>query len=204
MRNGKIKKLARLAIFVAITLLLAYTPLGYLRTAGLELSFLMIPVAVSAIVLGPLEGMIVGAVFGITSFVQCLTGASAFGATLLGISPIACFLVCVPTRMLAGLLPGFLYRLFSLRGPSVAGCAVCSAAAPVINTVLFMGALVLFFFNTEFIQNLSHGLGVLGFCAMFVGVQGVVEAVVCCLVSTPVSRGLLHATKAERRAAAED
>ena len=100
MKRTSMQKLTRLAVLVAVTLLMAFTPLGYLKTAGVELSFLMIPVTVGAIVLGPVSGMILGAVFGITSFVQCLNGTSFFGATLLGISPVATLLTCLPTRML--------------------------------------------------------------------------------------------------------
>ena len=41
-----------------------------------------IPVAVGAIVLGPISGAFLGLVFGLTSFSQCF-GADTFGTTLL-------------------------------------------------------------------------------------------------------------------------
>ena len=38
MRSTKTIKMAQMAILIAIVLIMAFTPLGYLRTAGLEIS----------------------------------------------------------------------------------------------------------------------------------------------------------------------
>ena len=70
------KYLVELALLVAIILIMAFTPIGYIKTAGLEIALLVVPVAVGAVVLGPKGGAILGAVFGITSFIQCF-GMSA-------------------------------------------------------------------------------------------------------------------------------
>ncbi len=56
-----------------------------------------------------------------------------------------------------------------------------------------MGSLVLFFYNTEYIQNLASGLGAanpLIFVILFVGVQGAIEAVACTILGSAVSRAL--------------
>lgn len=90
------KYLVEMALLVAIILLMAFTPIGYIKTAGLEITLIVVPVAVGAVTLGPTAGAILGGVFGITSFIQCF-GMSQFGALLLGINPFLTFLVCVPT-----------------------------------------------------------------------------------------------------------
>ncbi len=72
------KYLVEMALLVAIILLMAFTPIGYIKTAGLEITLIVIPVAVGAVTLGPAAGAILGGVFGITSFIQCF-GMSAFG-----------------------------------------------------------------------------------------------------------------------------
>ena len=90
------KYLVEMALLVAIILLMAFTPIGYIKTAGLEITLIVIPVAVGAVTLGPAAGAILGGVFGITSFIQCF-GMSAFGTLLLGVNPVFTFLVCVPT-----------------------------------------------------------------------------------------------------------
>lgn len=189
MKKTKTLKLAQLALLVAVVLVMSYTPLGYFRTLGLEISFLMIPVTIGAIILGPVEGAILGLVFGLTSFGTCF-GASPFGATLLAINPVFTFISCVVTRVLAGFLPGVIFKAAK---KFKFGYEIASVAGPVLNTVFFMGALVMFFYNTEFIQSIASSLGTanpFAFVLAFVGLQGVVEAVACCVISTIISRSV--------------
>lgn len=72
--------MVKLALMVAIIFVMAFSPLGYLRTPGLTITFLTVPVAVGAIILGPTAGAICGAAFGLTSVAMALTGGSAFSA----------------------------------------------------------------------------------------------------------------------------
>jgi len=78
--------MVELALMTAIIFIMAFTPLGYFRTLGLSITFLTVPVAVGAIILGPKGGAVCGLVFGITSFIQCFA-SGAFGAMLLSINP---------------------------------------------------------------------------------------------------------------------
>ena len=74
MKNNKFTtaQLTLLGLMAAILLLMAYTPLGYLNIGPLAISFNVIPVAISAVVLGPVGGAVAGAIFGLTSFLQCI------------------------------------------------------------------------------------------------------------------------------------
>ena len=189
MKKTKTLKMVQLAILIAIVLVMAYTPLGYLRTLGLEISFLMIPVTLGAIILGPVEGAILGLVFGLTSFGTCF-GTSTFGATLLAINPVYTFIGCVVTRILAGFFAGVVFKALKKLKFSF---ELTSLIGPVLNTLFFMGALVLFFYNTDYIQSLAATLGAanpMSFVIAFVGLQGVVEAVVCCIICGIVSRNV--------------
>ena len=58
------KYLVEMALLVAIILLMAFTPIGYIKTAGLEITLIVVPVAVGAVTLGPTAGAILGGVFG--------------------------------------------------------------------------------------------------------------------------------------------
>ena len=79
--------MVELAVLIAIILIMAFTPIGYIRTLGLEITLIVVPVAVGAVTLGPMAGLILGTIFGITSFIQCF-GMSAFGVMLLSINPV--------------------------------------------------------------------------------------------------------------------
>ena len=54
------KYLVEMALLVAIILLMAFTPIGYIKTAGLEITLIVVPVAVGAVTLGPTAGAILG------------------------------------------------------------------------------------------------------------------------------------------------
>ena len=187
------KQFVELALLVAIILLLAFTPIGYIRTFGLEITLIVVPVAVGAVTLGPLAGAVLGAVFGITSFIQCF-GMSPFGAVLLGINPVYTFLVCVVSRVLMGWLTGLIYQgLKKIKPISGVSVVIANLIGPLLNTFFFMSSLVLFFYRTEFIQGLAETLGAanpLAFVAAFVGVNGVVEAAACFVVGSAVSKAL--------------
>ena len=101
-----------LGLMIAILLLMAYTPLGYLNIGPLAITFNIIPVAISAITMGPVGGAIAGAVFGLTSFGQCIGigGTSIMGATLFGINPFLAFVQRFIPRLVDGLLLGYIFQ----------------------------------------------------------------------------------------------
>ncbi len=187
--------LVQMALFVAIILLMAFTPIGYIKTLGVEITLIVIPVAVGAVIMGPAAGAALGAVFGITSFIQCF-GMSAFGATLLAINPFFTFLVCVPTRILAGWAAGAAYRgLKKQENTKKIACYVANFLCPFCNTVLFTATLCLCFYRTEYIQNIAASLGssnVLLFVVAFVGLNGLIEAVCCFVIGSLISRTLIR------------
>ena len=188
--------MVELALMAAIIFLMAFTPLGYFRTPGLSITFLTVPVAVGAIILGPKGGAICGLTFGITSLIQCFMGGS-FGSMLLSINPVGTAITCVVPRVLEGFLCGMVFQGIRKVSKNSAYLAA-SLACPLLNTVLFMSAVVLIFYQTEYIQGFVEALGVtnpLMFVVAFVGLQGLIEAGVCFLIASAVSRTLAVALK---------
>lgn len=189
--QSKTSKMVQLALLTAIILLMSFTPIGYIRTPGLEITLIVVPVAVGAIILGPTAGAILGGVFGLTSFIQCF-GWSPFGAALLSINPAATFIVCLIPRVLMGWFTGLIFtaikKIDKTRSISY---AVASLAGPLLNTVLFMGTLVLFFYQSDYIQGFATALetkNVITFILAFVGINGLIEAGVCFVLGTAVSK----------------
>lgn len=191
--NQRTLKVVQLGLFTAIILLMAFTPLGYIKTAGLEITLLVVPVAVGAIVLGPTAGVILGGIFGLTSFIQCF-GASPFGAVLLGVNPVGTFIVCIVARVLMGWLTGLAFLALK-KGHHTRGIshACASLIGPLLNTFFFMTLLLLFFYRTDFIQGIAEQLGttnILAFVFAFIGVNGLVEAIACFVLGAAVSKSL--------------
>jgi uncharacterized membrane protein len=197
-RNSNVRYLAELALLVALVLIMAYTPLGYLKTPwGVEVTFIVIPVAVGSVVLGPTAGAILGLVFGLTSFAQCF-GASPLGAILLQTSPVGTFFCCVVNRVLVGWIPGLLYQVLKrFDRTRVAGTALCCFLTPLLNTVLYIVGNWLIFSNTWLgITSATYGYGgeggvsLLIFMMGLVAVNGLAEAVSSLILGTAVCKAL--------------
>ncbi len=186
--------LVQLSMLVAVLLMLEVTGLGYVKTLGLEFTIMTVPVIVGAIVLGPLAGTILGAVFGLSSLFQAITGKSPFGAILYGISPLGTVITTVPTRILMGLFCGLLFIALSrgLRNKTLQ-YSLASLGGALLNTLLFMTSFLLFFYHSAPVQEFAVSMGsesAIGFAFAFVGVQGLLEAIICAVLGTAISRAL--------------
>lgn len=193
--QSKTTKLTILGLMTAVLLLMAYTPLGYLNIGPLAITFNMIPVAICAITLGPTGGAAAGAVFGMTSFLQCvgIGGSSAMGVVLFGINPFLAFVQRMLPRVLDGFLLGFLFRAVRRHTKSYVACAVTGFFSAFLNTVFFMTALVVLFGRTEYMQNLIGGRNIIVFICSFVGVNAVFEMLSATVLTGAVGAALSHA-----------
>ena len=197
-RNRKTIYMVQLALLIAIILIMAFTPIGYIKTLGLEITLIVVPVAVGAVVLGPLGGAILGAVFGLTSFIQCF-GLSVFGMALLDINPVFTFIVCFVPRVAMGWLTGVIYKGLC-KAPSMNHFKVVIAnlCAPLLNTVFFMTTLILLFYQSDYIQGFVTSSGasnVFAFVIAFVGFNGLVEAGLNFVVGSAITKALQVALK---------
>lgn len=190
--QSKTMRLTLMGLLTAVLLLMAYTPLGYLNIGPLAITFNVIPVALAAITLGPVGGAAMGAVFGLTSFLQCIGvgGTSAMGAILFDINPLFAFLQRFIPRVLDGFLLGYVFRFSSkLVGEKVA-CMITGFCSAFFNTVFFMTSLVLFFGNTEYLQGLMGGKNIIVFICTFVGINAVFEMLSSTLLTGAVGLAL--------------
>ena len=188
-------QLVVLSLMTAILLIMAYTPLGYLNIGPLAITFNVIPVAVSAIVLGPAGGAFAGAVFGMTSFLQCIGigGTSAMGAILFDISPVLSFIQRVVPRVLDGFLLGYVFRCTRKASNVSLACMVTGFCSAFFNTVFFMTLLVVLFGNTEYMQGLIGGKNVILFICGFVGINAVCEMITSTIITGAVGQALYKA-----------
>ena len=186
--------MVELAVLIAVVLLMAFTPIGYIKTFVLEITLIVVPVAVGAVTLGPVAGLILGTIFGITSFIQCF-GMSPFGAMLLSINPVSTFIVCVPTRMAMGWLTGMIFRGLKMTDlDRKVSTSIACLLGPFLNTFFFMSALCVCFYHTDYIQSMVTSVGatnVFAFIVAFVGLNGIVEALSCFVIGTAIAIALM-------------
>jgi len=194
-RNPKTLWMAQTAILSAIILVMTFTPLGYLRVGPVEITFLMIPVVIGAIAVGPGCGAVLGAVFGLSSFIQALQG-SPFGFALLSINPFLTFVLCMVPRILIGVIAGYIFRaLIKLDKTHIVSFGVAALSGALVNTILFVGALILFFGNSDYLRQFGETpLAIIG---TLVTVNAAIEAGVCMVAGGAVAKAL-HAAFSKR------
>lgn len=197
MQKRKIREMAQLAILIAVMIVLAFTPFGFhLRFGIIEMTVMVVPVAIGAILIGPISGAILGFVFGFLSLMDAIFGASLFGKFLLEISPVLTVITCIVPRVLCGFLSGWVFRaLRKFDRTKIASFFVASLSTALFNTIFFIGIILLFFWhNDAFLAGMVannipiDNIGV--FIVAFVGVNGVVEAAINFIVGGGVAKAV--------------
>lgn len=186
-------QLAILGLMTAILLIMAYTPLGYLNIGPLAISFNVIPVAICAIVLGPMGGAIAGAIFGLTSFGQCLGIGESVQWEQCCSNPFLAFIQRFIPRLFDGICLGYIYKAMRKRTNAYVSCAVTGFFSAFLNTLFFMTLLVGLFGNTEYVKGLMGGRNIIIGCCMMVGVNAVCEMFSSTLITGAVGAALSKA-----------
>lgn len=144
MKNEKTYELVLTALFTAIIVIMAFTPLGYIPLVVINATIIHIPVILGALFLGPKKGAFLGFVFGLTSFINNTFKAATASAfvfspvlayNVVGVSGIFKSLyICFVPRILVGVVPYFVYVLIrkALRSEQKTARIVVNAAASLI------------------------------------------------------------------------
>lgn len=196
MKKGNEKRLFKLtltAAFTAIIAIMTFTSLGYIKAGVIEITLLTIPVAAGGVLLGKKYGLILGAVFGLTSFFQCF-GMSTFGTTLLEINPALTFIVCLLPRLALGYFGAMIFESLQKTKLNAGVCSLISfLCSSVINTVGFVGLLIVLFGRTEYILSIAQSVGAKNmfvFFFLFAGVNSIVEAAACAVAGGALGNAL--------------
>ena len=193
--------LIELALLVGILLMMNITGLAMIPLPGQYASIMTVPVAVGAMMLGPLAGGVLGGVMGCISFYTAIkTGFSTLflaGYTG-GIVVVLSFINTIIPRILMGICVGLVYRAASRldRGNTIS-YYIGGIAAPLLNTLFYMTVLVLIFLNAPTLHALlgeelmaKFQDNILLFVAAYVGVQALIEAALGCVISGSVCKAL--------------
>ncbi len=196
-KSEKLRYFCLISMFVAIELLMKISGLGNIPINPLlNVTLMNIPVAIGAILLGPTAGAILGITFGLTSFIQPM---SPLIATLFTINGVQTVVMCVGMRALMGMCVGWIYIFFSrIDKKKIFSYFGSSFFAALLNTIFFMGYMILVFYNTDCIQERVVKLGALNplhFVVLFVGVNGLLELGATTLIGGAVAKGVDHALK---------
>ena len=144
MRNQKIRRMAAVALLMALVVVMQFVSGLIPPVGGFSISLVLIPVVLGSALYGPGVGALLGGTFGVIVFINCVTGADPGGAMVFQANPVLCFLVVMAKGMLAGLASGWVYRLLKCKNTYLA--MLCAAIiCPVINTGVFVMCMLTFF-----------------------------------------------------------
>ncbi|MBR1750054.1 MAG: ECF transporter S component [Ruminococcus sp.] len=190
------KNLVILGLMTALVIIFSMTPIGSIPiNPELSITLNVIPIAIAAIACGPVGGAIVGGIFGIFSFLQCfgIGVPSGLGAALVNISPVLAFIQRFVPRLLDGLLTGLVFKFLKDKTNKSVSCGITGLCAALFNTILFMAALVILFYNTDKLNELRDGKNVIWFIITFVGFNALLEMAVSTIVTSAVGTALYKA-----------
>ncbi|MBR3301979.1 MAG: ECF transporter S component, partial [Firmicutes bacterium] len=105
--------LAQLALLIAIQVVMRVLGLGRVPIGPLNMSFLTLPIAIGAMLMGPLTGAILGGVFGLFSLWDAISGAGGMTAFFFQNNPVSTVILCVGMRILMGVCCGLIFKVVS-------------------------------------------------------------------------------------------
>ncbi len=136
MNKTKIIKFMQLAILTAIVFL--FQMLGsFIHIGPTSVSLVLIPIVIGALILGPKAGAFLGFVFGCITLWAGISGTDGFTHILFSAQPLETALICLGKGTLAGLGAGLIYKAIQSKN-KFTGALIASAAAPIINTGIFV------------------------------------------------------------------
>ncbi len=194
------------AMFLAILILLAVTPLGFIPIGPINATTMHIPVIIASIVLGPRLGAFLGGVFGFISLIRSTIIQTPLSFVFSPLVPVigttqgswkASLVVFIP-RILIGIVPYFVYmgfKRFSKRNTSPVALFIAGLAGSLTNTILVMN-LIYFLFQQDYAQVIGANTNaVYSAILAVIFTSGVPEAIVAGLATAGVASVLLKLVK---------
>ena len=192
MKNNKIKRMAAIALLMALVVVMQFISGLIPPVAGFSFSLVLIPIVLGAALYGPSAGALLGATFGIVVYINCVTGADVGGAMVFQANPVLCFLVVMGKGMLAGMASGFVYKLLKGVNPYIA--MLCAAIiCPVVNTGVFIACMLLFF--VDVLNAWAQGGALAGYILTGLVLGSFVPELIINIVFSPASASIAHIVK---------
>lgn len=191
------------AMFLAIMILLAVTPLGFIPIGPINATTMHIPVIVASIILGPRLGAFLGGTFGLISLIRSTFIPTPLSFVFSPFIPVigtdqgswkALIIALIP-RILIGVVPYFVYKgiqRLTKNKVNPLSLFLAGIAGSLTNTILVMN-LIYFLFQQDYAQVLGTNINAVYSAVLAViFTSGVPEAIVAGLVTAAVSTVLLR------------
>ncbi|MBQ2923122.1 MAG: ECF transporter S component [Tyzzerella sp.] len=202
-KNTDTRWMVSVALMAAIVILLANTPLGMIQLPIIKATTVHIPVIIGAILLGPLAGAILGAVFGVCSLISntmaptLLSFAfSPFMSTSGLLGAAKAIWISVGCRILIGVIAGWLWIFFkkikmNKKIYQVIALAITGFVGSMVNTISVMGSIYILFAKQYAEVKEVAITAVWGLIMTTVTASGIPEAIAAAILVAVVTKVLL-------------
>ncbi|SMC21455.1 Uncharacterized membrane protein [Clostridium acidisoli DSM 12555] len=174
-----VRQLTVIGMLSGISIMLGITGWGYIKLPILQATIMHVPVIIGAIIEGPIVGMCIGLIFGVSSIIQNMTTPTLLSFAL--INP----LVSVFPRILIGIISYFAYKLIPIKNETVK-TAVGAAMGSITNTVGVLGMIYILYlqqYATRMkISSSAAGKGILAVALT----NGLPEAFAAVIITVPI------------------
>ncbi|MBQ5749099.1 MAG: ECF transporter S component [Oscillospiraceae bacterium] len=182
--HASIRRMTAVSLLTAIVVVLQLIG-GSFHIGPIPFSLVLVPIAVGAVLYGPLAGGFLGTVFGIVVLIGGITGSDQFTFFLWSASPFWTAAVCLVKGALAGVVSGLVYR--ALQRHVTLGCVLAAVVCPIVNTGIF--ALAMLTVLREKLAELAGGSDVMVFLfTVLIGVNFLVELGINSILSAAITR----------------
>ena len=209
--SAKTLGMVQLALLGALIFILAFTPfLGYIPLGVTRATIIHVPVIIGSLLLGPKKGAVLGFLFGVTSFLQnSFISPNITSFTFTPLSSVGDFpghgwglVVCFVPRILVGVVPYYVYKLFTKwlggkKGGQSVSLAIAGLAGSLTNTLLVMN-LIYLCFGRQYAAAKEIATGLYGVILSVIFINGVPEAIVAALLTAVICKALFRVTKTTR------
>ncbi len=187
---GKTQNFTRLALILALLIILGFTPLGFISVPPLvSITIMHIPVIVGSIILGYAYGGVLGLAFGIISMIKAImepAGGDIFFSPILSGNALASVVMCVVPRIILGILPGLILNLLNkTKLKENVSIGIAAGISTVVHTFLVLFCLMVFF----------DGMLLADIFTYIVSINGLLEMVAAVIISVAVCKPLIKLFK---------
>lgn len=192
-KKNKTFRMVLLGMLTAIIIIQTTIPfLGYIPMGPLSLTIIQVTVIIAAIVLGTMEGAIVGGIWGIITFIRAFVAPTSIIAPIIFTNP----LVSVLPRILIGVVAAYVFhRLLSGKLNETARMSVAGVLGSLTNTVLVLGFIYIFY-GEPYANFLKLDMDqLLPALLTIVATNGITEAILSGVLTPIISKPLLRLRK---------
>lgn len=184
-----VRELTVVGMLSGISIMLGITGWGYIKLPILQATIMHVPVIIGAIIEGPMVGMCIGLIFGISSIIQNIMTPTLLSFAL--INP----LVSVLPRILIALTSYYAYR-FMIGNNKTLKIGVGAAIGSITNTVGVLGMIYLLYLQ-QYAKNMKINAAMASKAILGVAfANGIPEMIAAVLITIPI---VLAVTRVRRR-----